>query len=131
MRKLFLLIVIVGWGAIFGCGSAMAQSLEGRWLNVGSTMQNGRYALHVFFAGNGTLQSEMGIEAPGTQGSGVTRCQGRYQFDGQTLQTRGSCVVCPAGGMGCVQGPPLQLGGPVQFQDPYTLNISGDIFRRE
>jgi hypothetical protein len=131
MRKLLLLIVIAGSGAMFGGGSASAQSLEGQWLNVGSAMQGAQYALHVFFAGNGALQYEMGIESPGGQGSGVTRCQGRYQFDGQNLQTEGSCMVCPASGIGCVQGPPLQFGGPVQFQDPYTLSISGDIFRRE
>jgi hypothetical protein len=130
MQKPILWLAFIGWSAFFGCGSAMAQNIQGRWLNAGSNGQGAQYQWHVFFAGNGALQTEMDVAAPGTQGSGVTRCQGSYQFDGQTLQTQGSCVVCPAG-IACVPGPPLQLYGPVEFQDPYTFSIGGDVFRRE
>jgi hypothetical protein len=131
MRKLLLLIAIAGWAALFGCGSAMAQSIQGRWVNAGNTAQGGQYQYHVFFAGNGALQTEADISAaPGTLGSGVTRCQGSYQFDGQTLQTQGSCVVYAAGG-GSAPGPPIQLYGPVEFQDQNTFSIGGDVFRRE
>ena len=130
MRKLLLLIAIAGWGALFGCGSAMAQSIEGRWLNAGSNGQGVQYQWNVVFAGNGALQTVMDVGVPGMMGSGVTHCQGSYQFDGQLLQTQGSCVVCPAGGA-CVPGSPLQLGGPVEFQNPYTFSIGGDVFRRQ
>lgn len=131
MRKfIFLSFVLTGWSALFACEGAMAQSLEGRWMNVGNNGQGSQYAYYVSFAGNGALQTEMDIAASGGIGSGVTRCQGSYQFNGQLLQTQGSCVVCPAG-TGCVQGPPLQLGGPVQFQNSVTFSIGGDVFRRQ
>jgi hypothetical protein len=122
VRKLVLLFTLICCSALFGGESVMAQSLEGQWLNVGQYAQ-GDYALTVYFAGNGALQYQMAIRAaPGTGGtSGMTLCQGNYQFDGQTLMSR----------LSCQNGMPAQLGGPVQFQDENTVSISGDIFRRQ
>jgi hypothetical protein len=122
MRKFVLLFAIAGWSSVFGCGGAMAQSIVGQWLSVGQTAQ-GDYALTVFFGGNGALQYQMAVRAaPGTGLSGgVTLCQGNYQFDGQMLMTR----------LSCQNGMPAQLGGPIQFLDPNTFNIGGDIFRRQ
>jgi hypothetical protein len=122
MRKLLLWIAIAGWSSVFGCGGAMAQNIVGQWLNVGQTAQ-GDYALTLFFGGNGALQYQMAVRAaPGTGLSGgVALCEGDYQFDGQTLMTQ----------LSCQNGMPVQLGGPVQFLDPNTFNIGGDIFRRQ
>ena len=89
----------------------------------GRQRQNDYALAPAFTGGNGALQYQMAVRAaPGTGLSGgVTLCQGNYQFDGQMLMTR----------LNCQNGMPAQLGGPVQFLDPNTFNIGGDIFRRQ
>jgi hypothetical protein len=133
MRKfMVLLFVLAGWSSLFACEGAMAQELVGQWIHIDNNLAGGaRGSFTVAFYPNGTLQSQIAVAAgPGMSGSGITNCSGNYQFNGQLLQTQGSCVVCPAGG-GCVPGPPMQLGGPVQFEDENTINIAGDVFRRQ
>lgn len=121
MRK-FVFLALVNWGVLLVCDVAMAQSIQGRWQNVGGAANGSRYIATVVFSGNGTFQYQMGHAAgPGMSGSGVTNCSGRYQFDGRSLATSG----------GCTNGVPLSLGGPTQMMNQNTINIAGDIWRRQ
>jgi hypothetical protein len=115
-------IVALGYtSALLVCGSAVAESIQGRWVSSGYAEGGSQYIVTVFFAENGRLEYLRTIAAEsGTFGSEVTRCGGTYQFDGQSLQTRGTCE----------NGMPLQLDGPVQSIGRNTINISGEIFQR-
>ncbi len=125
--------LLAAFGIMLFGTPARADDLAGRWLNVGSTFA-GRYASYITFDGNGGVLEDVQIAAaPGAGGSGMTRCQGRYGFDGQTLTMQwGGCMTCPAGG-GCMPSPPTYMptGGPVAILGPGIITIGGDRFTRQ
>jgi hypothetical protein len=92
MRKSLLMLVLIGWSALFAGDHASAQGIYGRWRSVGNAAGGARYVSIAIFAGNGGLQYQMAVAAgPGQTGSGITYCRGSYRFNGYALATSARC----------------------------------------
>jgi hypothetical protein len=119
-------------------GQPAADSMSGRWMGVGRSADKGvPFSQTLYFGPNGQLQMEFAISSdPRTGlGSGITRCEGSYRYDGTALSTSySSCAACPAG-MQCFAAPQavptFNAAGPVQFAEANAFRWGDLVFRRQ
>ncbi len=111
---------------------ASAQSLAGVWSSSNVSPYGARTVQFFRFNSNGAVQLEMGASNSQGGGSVIVRCQGAYQFNGQTVAMRWSACQSCGGLAGCT---PTNMvpGGPfyVRFMDNYTVDIGGEVYHRQ
>ncbi len=115
-----------------------ANSMNGRWMGVGRSADKGvPFAQTLYFGPNGQVQMEFAMSSdPRTGlGSGTTRCEGSYRFDGTALTTSyAACTMCPAG-MECMAAPQavsmFSASGPVQFSETSAFRWGDMVYRRQ
>jgi hypothetical protein len=107
--------------------------LVGTWKSLASGKANDQPSdgLAMTFERDGTMQMTAQVtQAMGGRRSGfMWHCQGRYEFDGDTLDRNfSSCKSCPVGGS-CIELPLTQIPGgakasfPVSFLTPSRVQI--------
>jgi hypothetical protein len=126
MRKFVFLVVVSACCALTDYSNAQAQQIVGSWLGTGVSSLGGNYAAFMRFFGNGGIQFQLAVSASPQmpQGSGVTNCQGNYQFNGQILTIRYSACDRPI-------GVSMTQGGPIYFQGPNVFTWGDTTFERQ
>jgi hypothetical protein len=125
-----LICVVGGWKLHASAGikplqvtaeAPPANALVGIWKSSAGDRANDRQpkdGLAMTFRNDGTMEMTARVTMSGRH-SGVTwHCQGRYEFDGDTLERNfSSCTSCPAGGV-CIDLPLSQIpdGEKANFQ---------------
>lgn len=112
--------------------AAPANPLVGRWSARSADKANDRQpsdGLALTFRNDGTMEMTARVTMGGRYSGFTWHCQGRYQFDGDTLEREfSSCTSCPAGGS-CIDLPLSQMPNGekanfrVSFLTPNSVQI--------
>jgi hypothetical protein len=92
--------------------AAPANPLVGIWKSSAGDKANDHQpkdGLALTFRNDGTMEMTARITMGGPHSGSTWHCQGRYQFDGDTLERNfSSCTSCPVGGS-CIEQPLSQI----------------------